>query len=95
MSDEQLREIIAGVEAVIADGKKYWICDISELTYCNSIGLNLFIRVLTKARNAGGDSVIVNPQPAVKKLFELSKLNEIFTSYASVDEALNRYNTIA
>jgi len=95
MSDESLPEIIAQVEEQIALGKKIWLCDLSELTYCNSTGLNLFIRILTKSRNAGGDCALINLQPGVRKLFELSKLNEIFTSYASMDEALERYNTIS
>jgi len=95
MSDELIPEIIAQVEAQIALGKKNWLCDLSTLTYCNSTGLNLFIRILTKSRNAGGDCALINLQPGVRKLFELSKLNEIFTSYASLDEALERYNTIS
>lgn len=95
LSDEHLPEIIVEVERTIALGKKNWICDLSELTYCNSTGLNLFIRILTKSRNAGGDCVLVNLQPGVRSLFELSKLNEIFTSYASVEEALERYNTVS
>lgn len=95
ISDEGLSDIIAQVEQIIAQGKHTWLCDLSGLTYCNSTGLNLFIRILTKSRNAGGDCVLINLQPGVRQLFELSKLNEIFTSYASLEEALQRYNTIA
>jgi anti-sigma B factor antagonist len=95
MSDEHLSEIILQAERLIALGKKYWLCDLSELEYCNSTGLNLFVRLLTKSRNAGGDCALVNLQPGVRKLFELSKLNEIFTGYASLEEALERYNTVS
>lgn len=95
LTDEHLPEIMAEVERNIALGKKIWLCDLSELTYCNSTGLNLFIRILTKSRNAGGDCALINLQPGVRSLFELSKLNEIFTSYASLEEALERYNTVS
>lgn len=95
LSDEKLQEITQKVDYYIALGNKNWACDLSELTYCNSTGLNLFVRILTKSRNAGGDCVLVDLQPAVKKLFELSKLNEIFTSYTSTEEALARYNTVS
>jgi anti-sigma B factor antagonist len=95
LSDEGLSEVVAGVATGIAAGKHNWLCDLSELTYCNSTGLNLFVRILTKSRNAGGDCVLINLQPGVRQLFERSRLNEIFTSYASVEEALSRYNTIA
>jgi anti-sigma B factor antagonist len=95
MSDENLSEIILQAERTIALGKKNWLCDLSELEYCNSTGLNLFVRLLTKSRNAGGDCALINLQPGVRKLFELSKLNEIFASYASIEEALARYNTVS
>jgi anti-sigma B factor antagonist len=95
MSDEHLPEIIQQVEKNSASGQKNWLCDLSKLTYCNSMGLNLFIRILTRSRTAGGDCVLVGLQPGVLRLFELSKLNEIFTSYASLEEALERYNTVS
>lgn len=95
LSDEGLAELLSQVETTVAAGSKNWLCDLSELTYCNSTGLNLFVRILTKSRNAGGDCALANLQPGVQKLFELSKLNEIFTSYASIEEAMERYNTIS
>lgn len=95
LSDEQMPEILTQIDAAIAAGTKNWLCDLSKLTYCNSMGLNLFIRLLTRARNSGGDCILSGLQPGVQKLFELSKLDEIFTSYASEEEALNRYNTIS
>ncbi|HLP55454.1 MAG TPA: STAS domain-containing protein [Fluviicola sp.] len=95
LSDEGLAEVLAKVETAIAAGSKNWLCDLGELSYCNSTGLNLFVRILTKSRSAGGDCALANLQPGVQKLFELSKLNEIFTSYASTQEATERYNTIS
>ena len=95
LSDENLQEILQQVDETIAAGKKWWLCDLSGLEYCNSTGLNLFVRLLTKSRSAGGDCVLINLQPGVKKLFELSKLIEIFTSYASLEEAIERYNTVS
>lgn len=94
MTDEHLQEIISQVESGIASSNTYWICDLSGLEYCNSTGLNLFIKTLTKARNAGGDCVVANLQPAVQKLFELSKLNQIFTAFGTLEEAKARPNTI-
>lgn len=92
LSDEGLTAILADVDKAIAAGSKNWICHLKDLTYCNSTGLNLFVRVLTKSRNAGGDCVLAEVQPGVAKLLELSKLNEIFTSYASLEEAVARFN---
>ena len=67
---------------------QYIICDLSGLSYCNSTGLNFFIRLLTRARKNGGDCKLVSLQPAVAKLFEISKLNEIFNCLPSLEEAV-------
>lgn len=95
ISDEKLTELLQEVERFQSRGIVYWVCNCEELTYCNSTGLNFFIRLLTKSRNVGGDTGLVKLQPAVRKLFELSKLNEIFTSYATVTDAVANYNSIA
>lgn len=87
ISDDQLNDILSKVEQAIASGTKSWICELTQLTYCNSIGLNLFIRILTKARNAGGDCSLVNLQPHVEQLFKLSKLSEIFSAFKTIEEA--------
>lgn len=93
MSEDGIAEIMDEVSKEITRGTKSWILDCSQLTYCNSTGLNMFIRILTKSRNVGGECVLLGVQPSVAKLFELSKLNEIFTSYTSKEEAIARFTT--
>lgn len=88
MSDDGMLACFEQVAAATEKGTKTWICDASELEYCNSTGLNFFVRMLTRSRNNGGDCILVGLQPTVAKLFQLSKLNEIFTSYATLDEAM-------
>lgn len=95
ISDEGIAELFATVEQHQKAGVIYWVCDAAKLDYCNSTGLNFFVRLLTKSRNVGGDCALVDLQPMVAKLFQLSKLNEIFTSYASVEDAEANYNSIA
>jgi anti-sigma B factor antagonist len=95
ISTDDTAAIIERAEAIIANGTSNWICDLGGVSYCNSTGLNLFVRMLTKTRNAGGDCVLADLQPAVAKLFELSKLNEIFTSFAGIETAKERFKTTA
>lgn len=86
MSDEKLQETLDGLDSLQLG--ETVVCDLSELTYCNSTGLNFFIRILTRARKVGGDCVLVGLQPAVAKLFEISKLNEIFNCLPSLEQAV-------
>jgi anti-sigma B factor antagonist len=92
ISHESIQELIGNAEKNLNATKNSIICDCSKLEYCNSSGLNLFVRLLTKTRNVGGDCIIVGMNGSVQKLFELSKLNQIFTLVASEEEALARLN---
>ena len=94
VGSDDLSAIMEQIEKEIAKGAIYLVCDCTNLEYCNSTGLNFFVRLLTKSRNKGGDCALVQIQPAVAKLFSLSKLNEIFTSYDSVEDAKSGFNTV-
>ena len=92
IGNDDIALIMESVDKEIQAGKNHVICDCSKLEYCNSTGLNFFVRLLTKSRSKGGDCVLVSLQSGVEKLFNLSKLNEIFTSFDSVDNALTSFN---
>lgn len=87
---DETNELVDQLAGIIGKGSPYLVFDLEKLTYCNSSGLNFFIRCLTKTRNAGGDVILVGMHPSVKKLFELSKLDQIFTMDASVEDAAER-----
>lgn len=70
-----------------------WIFDLSELTHINSSGINFIIRSLTKNRIKNGEVIVCGVTGNVKSLFEIAKLDGIFTIYASYEEALNHFNT--
>lgn len=84
--DDTITELVDALTIQLEQGQKKFLLQISDLTYITSSGLNLFIRILTRVRNAGGDLVLVGLQGSVKKLFEISKLIEIFTVCSSLEE---------
>lgn len=94
ISDEGLNDALIRTEALLSADLKAVLCDCSTLEYCNSTGLNFFVRVLTRSRKAGLDCVLVNLQPSVKKLFEISKLNEIFSCFNSTEEVEAKFNKV-
>lgn len=94
ISDEGLTEALNQIDQVLTNELKAVLCDCSALEYCNSTGLNFFVRVLTRSRKTGLDCVLVNLQPSVKKLFEISKLNEIFSCFNSTEEVEAKFNKV-
>jgi anti-sigma B factor antagonist len=94
ISDEGLSEALDQVEKALSAELKAVLCDCSALEYCNSTGLNFFVRVLTRSRKTGLDCILVNLQPTVKKLFEISRLNEVFSCFNSTDEVEAKFNKV-
>ncbi|MEN9301608.1 MAG: hypothetical protein RL264_37 [Bacteroidota bacterium] len=67
------------------------ILDLSELSHSNSTGLGLLVKILTRSRVKGGDTVILSPNDGLKKLFEITKMHEIFTIFNNEAEAIAYY----
>ena len=70
-----------------------FIFDLSELTQINSSGINFIIRTLTKSRIKNGEVIVCGATGNVKSLFEITKLDGVFTIYSSYSEANNHFNT--
>ncbi len=67
---------------------KHCVLDLTHVTYMNSTGISIMIRMLTRFRNVGGDVILVNPNESVAKLFIITKLNTVFTIVPTTTEAV-------
>lgn len=74
--------------------KNYYrlVFDLNELTHTNSSGIAFFMRTLTKSRIMNGDLILANVKGNVEKIFQIAKLNEIYTIYPSSEEAVAHFN---
>ena len=87
LDNEQTSKLLKEVDNTISEKINKIVLDLEHMEYINSNGLNCFIQLLTKARNMGGDAVIVNVPEKIKNLLLISKLNTVFTIKDSVDKA--------
>ena len=90
ISSEDNTKILNEVSDAINNGTKYFILDLKELEYMNSSGLNVFVSILTKTRNNGGDVIICNVPEKINQLLIITKLNSVFTVTANQNEALEK-----
>jgi anti-sigma B factor antagonist len=67
------------------------IFDLSELTHTNSSGIGFFMRTLTKARIMNGDLALIHLNGNVKKIFEIAKLDEVYTIYTEEEKAIKHF----
>lgn len=86
IGDEVGPKLVEVVSDAIQEGAKTFVIDLSEVRYISSSGIGLLITMLTKMRNAGGDVYLTSPSEHVKKLLIITKLNNIFTVFDSVED---------
>jgi len=80
-------ELLGAVDKLTFEGTINFIIDLNKLSYINSSGLNALINILTKSRNAGGDTILCSVNDKISKLFLITKLNTLFTIAEHENEA--------
>lgn len=83
----------AELEPVLADPSvNLLVLDLSDLEYISSAGLRTVFRARKSLGARGGKVVVANPQPQIRKVFDLVKavpFSEIFSSTAEADAYLD------
>ena len=74
------------------DGNATIVLDMKGLDYISSAGLRSIAKLRRAMQARGGTVLLVNPQPQVRKVFDIVKavpVNEVFTSIAELDAYLD------
>ncbi|GAB3206286.1 anti-sigma B factor antagonist [Marinactinospora thermotolerans DSM 45154] len=66
-------------------GASRLIADLSGVDFCDSTGINVLLSAMKRAREKGGDLVLVAPRPAVTKILQITGLDAVFTVHTSAD----------
>ena len=88
MDRNQATALFEEVEYLLKLDNKFIAVNLENTEYMNSTGLNVLINVLTKTRNAGGESIIANVPDKVNQLLLVTRLNTVFTVAKTLDEAV-------
>ncbi|HAI59030.1 MAG TPA: anti-sigma factor antagonist [Xanthomonadaceae bacterium] len=83
----------AALEPVLGDtAVSLLVLDLSDLDYISSAGLRTVFRARKTLAARGGKVLVANPQPQIRKVFDLVKavpFSEIFSSTAEADAYLD------
>lgn len=90
IGEETGLNLIEKVNDSISQQVKNALIDISDVRYINSSGIGVLITVLTKFRNKGGEVFLMKPSETVQKLLIITKLNAIFQTVNSEEEAIQQ-----
>ena len=78
--------------AELKEGHTQIALDLSDVPYINSTGLRVLANVLIQARDGGGNLVLVNLHPRVKRVFEIIGFLQFFEVYSDIDAAVTAFD---
>jgi anti-sigma B factor antagonist len=78
----------------IEAGHQHVVVDLSNVEFVDSSGLGALVSALKtlKMRNSNADIRLANVQPPIVALLEIIRLHRVFSSYPTVDQAVQSFN---
>ncbi len=76
------------VQQQLDGGARKLVLDLGEVGYVDSSGLGEMVACLKRAAEAGGDLKLANRRKRVSDLFSLTRLETVFDSYPTVEDAV-------
>ncbi len=81
-------EVREAALALLGSGVRTLIVDLTKTDYLDSAGLGILVGLLKRARESELRMVIAGAQPQVRRLFEITRLNQVFPMHDDVASAL-------
>jgi anti-sigma B factor antagonist len=81
-----LRERLIGL---VSDGCTRLVLDLEAVDFLDSTGLGTIVSVLKRARTHGGDLRLVCTEARIRRLFEITGLDNAVPLHASLDDAVS------
>ena len=79
---------LSPIKDLLADDRPHLILNLSALSYVDSSGLGQLITVWTFIRKRGGQLILLQPTPQVRKQLEITKLDTVFAVVKDEAEAI-------
>lgn len=76
------------LSAQLHEGVTWLLIDMSAVEYIASSGLKVLVSAWRRARDAGGDLVLAQPQPRIVEILEMVGFDMLFQVYPDLDAAL-------
>jgi anti-sigma B factor antagonist len=86
---DELATVEEAVENLIQDGIKTVVVDVDRLSFINSQGLGLLVRLHGRLSELGGKTILLNPRSSVLEVIEISGFDLFMSIAHSNDELQN------
>lgn len=81
-------ELKSSLRQAAEQGTIYQVIDMSGVNFIDSSGLSVLVAVYKTVRDQGGSIVLVDVGPQVKVALELTRLDQVFPTYADAKTGL-------
>jgi len=85
------QEFLSQLQRLIEAGARKLLVDCSGLGYISSFGITTLIRLHKRMAERGGHVKLAAVQSPLFRLLEITRLNQVFHTYPSVEEALKAF----
>jgi len=75
----------------INEGRKKIVVDLSGCEFIDSTFLGTLVISLKKVTSIGGDIKLVGFKPAVRSMFELTRISKVFETFGSTNDAVRSF----
>jgi len=77
------------VNTILSGGQKHLIINMANVSYMDSSGFGALLSATKRLRPLGGTVNLVNCSGAIDRILRITRLNTVFATYESVDEAVD------
>lgn len=76
------------LDQLLNAGSRYFVFDLSQVSFLDSSGLALLVRLYKRVRIGEGDVWLAAVPPAILHILDLTRLSRVFEVKGTVDEAV-------
>lgn len=81
-------ELSSIIQEITADGYKYLILDLSDVSFADSSGLSAFLAANRICRDQGGLLILMHTSRQIEKIMNLARLEDILQTVPDLPDAL-------
>ncbi len=84
-------KLTSRIREILADGQNQIVLDLKGVEYMNSSGLGMLTSAQANVKKEEGQVKFSNPSERIESLLKITKLNTIFETYPSVEDAVQSF----
>ncbi len=91
VSGQEAEHLEEKINRELTEGARHLVMELGAISRVDSAGLGMMVRLMTRARKAGGDLKLASPPAFVGSLLQMTRLATLFHVFPSEQEAVLSY----